>query len=390
MPPTPADLMLHDVIEEYAAKPADPSFTRLYGDTQFGHMFAILHEQLNDHFLAINGRAESTHHYWAENSRELLALIKNLKQHLHDLGRYGFDIQLDARYWAAMERCKPWLSPSGGSTVPDDFEAIQVVRHEAVFTRPTTAIKLKKADSLIQLQLVGEGSYAHVFSYTDPDYGIKFAVKRAKRDLDERDLQRFRQEYQILKRLSFPYIVEAYQYDEGQHEYRMEYCEKTLRTYINKRNTDLSLGTRKRLALQFLFALNYLHTQGVLHRDISLQNVLLKEYASGAVLVKLSDFGLAKDADSRFTHTHTEFRGTIRDPALDSLKDYAIVNEVYAIGVVLAYIFTGRERLANYPALVGPIIERCTAPNPVSRYQSVMEVITAVEALDGPTTGVPA
>ena len=42
----------------------------------------------------------------------------------------------------------------------------------------------------------------------------------------------------------------------------MEYCEKTLRTYINKRNTDLSLGTRKRLALQFLFALNYLHTQG--------------------------------------------------------------------------------------------------------------------------------
>lgn len=111
----------------------------------------------------------------------------------------------------------------------------------------------------------------------------------------------------------------------------MEYCEKTLRTYINKRNTDLSLGTRKRLALQFLFALNYLHTQGVLHRDISLQNVLLKEYASGAVLVKLSDFGLAKDADSRFTHTHTEFRGTIRDPALDSLKDYAIVNEVYAI-----------------------------------------------------------
>ena len=117
MPATPADLMLHQVIEEYEAMPSDPSFTRLYSDTQFGHMFAVLHEQLNDHFLAINDRAESTHHYWAEKSREFLALIKNLKQHLHDLGRYGFDIQLDTRYWSAIERCKPWLSPRGGSTV---------------------------------------------------------------------------------------------------------------------------------------------------------------------------------------------------------------------------------------------------------------------------------
>ena len=62
--------------------------------------------------------------------------------------------------------------------------------------------------------MVGEGSYAIVFSFIDPDYGIKFAVKRAKKGLGERDLHRFKQEFGVLKRLSFPYIVEVYQYDE--------------------------------------------------------------------------------------------------------------------------------------------------------------------------------
>jgi len=49
-----------------------------------------------------------------------------------------------------------------------------------------------------------------VFAFTDPDYGIKFAIKRAKKGIGDRDLQRFKQEFDVLKRLSFPYIVEVY------------------------------------------------------------------------------------------------------------------------------------------------------------------------------------
>ena len=66
-------------------------------------------------------------------------------------------------------------------------------------------------------------------SYVDPDYDIKFAVKRAKKDLDERDLQRFKQEFEVLKKLSFPYVVEVYRHDEAHNEYRLEYCDTTLR-----------------------------------------------------------------------------------------------------------------------------------------------------------------
>lgn len=103
-----------------------------------------------------------------------------------------------------------------------------------------------------------------------------------------------------MKDLSFPYVVQVYRYDESRNEYCMEFCEETLREYVNKRNAQLTFSTRKRIALQLLYGLNYIHSQNYLHRDISLQNVLLKVYSGGAVLVKLSGFGLVKDAKSDF------------------------------------------------------------------------------------------
>ena len=120
----PSDLIVADLKERFDEHAAAPAFDRLYDDPEFGHMFAVLHRRLNKHFDDINGRAKTTHHYWADNSRDLLALIDEINQIRHDLRRAGVEIQLDERYQAALERCEPWLTPSGGSPVPDDFEQI--------------------------------------------------------------------------------------------------------------------------------------------------------------------------------------------------------------------------------------------------------------------------
>jgi len=99
-------------------------------------------------------------------------------------------VQLVDRYQASIERCEPWLAPSGGSTVPDDLELIDVIKYEPVFTWPAASVKLKKQQTRVELKMVGEGSYATVYSCVDRDCGIKFAVKRARRGIDERDLVR--------------------------------------------------------------------------------------------------------------------------------------------------------------------------------------------------------
>lgn len=380
----PVEFMLADLREKYEALPAARAFARLYDDPEWGHMFAVLHKRLNEHFIDINGRAKTTHHYWADNSRDLLVLIEEIEADLHTLKRAGVEVELADSYQDALDRCRPWLSPSGGSAVPEDFDPIEVVGYEPVFDHAAKSVKLRKHETAVELKMVGSGSYAHVYSYVDPDYGIKFAVKRAKRDLDERDLHRFKQEFEILKKLSFPYVVEVYRYDETRNEYRMEYCDTTLREHISKKNATMSFAARKRIALQFLYGINYLHHQRLLHRDISLQNVLLKVFDSGAVLVKLSDFGLVKDLASQFTRTQTEMKGTIRDPTLSSFKDYGVVNEMYSIGHVLAYIFKGRESLPAAGDTVGQIIHKCAVNDPAQRYQTVAELMTDVERLEAP------
>ncbi|RIJ78117.1 protein kinase family protein [Nakamurella silvestris] len=380
----PVEFMLADLREKYAAVPSSRAFDRLYDDPEWGHMFAVLHERLNEHFSGINGRAASTGHYWAESSRDFISLIKEIKSDLHTLKRAGLDVELDHLYEDALERCRPWLSPSGGSTVPENFEPIQVISYEPVLTRQAQGVRLKKHPETVKRTLVGHGSYAHVYSYVDPDYGIKFAVKRAKKDLAPRDLDRFKQEFGFLKRLSYPYVVDVYAYDEARNEYSMEYCDTTLRDHIRQHNRVIFFGARKRIALQFLYGINYLHHQGILHRDISLQNILLKVFDRGAVLVKLSDFGLAKDQTSKFTRTQTEMRGTIPDPTLSNFKDYQVVNEIHAIGHVLAYIFLGKESLPPSTNELGRIIHKCVDHDVGRRYQAVTELIADVERLEAP------
>lgn len=375
----PVALMVMDLREKYEAMPSAPAFSRLYDDADWGHMFAVLHKRLNQHFSGINGRAKTTHHYWAEPSRDLLVLIDEIEMDLHTLKRSGVEVEFNPRYQDALDRCRPWLSQSGGSAVPEDFEPIELIAHAPVFTRATRNVKLKKQQEAIPLRMVGSGSYAHVYSYVDPDYDIQFAVKRAKKELNERDLLRFKQEFEVMKKLSFPYVVQVYKYNDDLNEYRMEYCDTTLREYIGKRNNALAFATRKRIALQFLYGINYIHANQYLHRDISLQNTLVKVYGEGAVLVKLSDFGLVKDLSRDFTLTQTDMRGTHRDPLLASFKDYAVVNEMYSIAWVLAYIFTGRESLPTSDDAIGRIIHKCASNDLGQRYQTVLELIADVE-----------
>ena len=378
---TPLELMLADFAARYGGYIPEPVFSQLYDDPELGPMFAYFHDHLTRHFESINDRARSGRHYWADASRELIALIDDLHQALMALTASGIEVRFDDRYRLAVDRCQAWLSTSGGSPIPDDFTSIVVVRYEPVFVRADTTTRLATDRRLVTLKVEGEGSYAIVYSYTDPEYGTRFAIKRAKKGISDRDLVRFKKEFETMKRLSFPYILEVYQYNDTRNEYRMEYCQDTLRSFIKRRNSKLSFPSRKRIALQFLYAISYLHGQSLLHRDISLQNVLLKVYTSNAVLVKLSDFGLVKDPASKFTRTATEMRGTIRDPVLHDFRAYGVLNEIYAIGWVLSYIFTGREALPIADSAVGRIVRTCTAHDLANRYQSVRDLIVDVEQL---------
>ncbi|SQE72856.1 Protein kinase domain [Staphylococcus simulans] len=78
-----------------------------------------------------------------------------------------------------------------------------------MFFLKATVDYIQKDNSLsnLQMKVHGEGSYALVYRYEDPNYNKKIIIKRAKKSISEKELERFKQEFKSLKTLNSPYIV---------------------------------------------------------------------------------------------------------------------------------------------------------------------------------------
>ena len=146
----------------------------------------------------------------------------------------------------------------------------------------------------------------------------------------------------------------------------------------------MSLWVRRKMAMQFLYAMNFLHKHDVCHRDLSYGNVLIHTYDDGAFAVKVSDFGLAKERGSDLTSTGSSMKGSIIDPALKSFRDFKPVNDIYSIGFILNYILTGKENLVTDGSRLGSIIQKCSATNPADRCQTVKGIIEDMRKTECP------
>lgn len=388
-----AEAIVADLAEPFIAMPAQARFASLYADeaAPLDHVFAVLHGRLNELLRFMNAKWRQNGHYNAEASRDLLGLIRSIEEMRHVLRRVGIDVDLRSDYRERLEYCETFLAESYGSEIPSDYEQFNLERFERVFSTGEGSAQARGTDQY-PLILIGEGSYALVHKYLDEHYGTWVAVKTARRTLSPQEHVRFKQEFQLLQRLSFPYVVEAYRFDDERSRYYMEYCDVTLKGYLKETNNALSWAARKRIALQFLYGLNYLHRKDVLHRDLSVSNVLIKKYDLGAVTVKLSDFGLSKLQDSDLTRTGSSMKGTVVDPTLESFKKYGLPNEIYGAGHILSFIFSGRMGLGGTNGPVQQIVQRCTDHDLRKRYGSIADVIIEVEALTAPAPelGAPA
>lgn len=293
----------------------------------------------------------------------------------------GMRIKTKPEYQRVIDSSRGWLQPTCGSPIPEGLTPIEVEYYDTVFETEESGTTLAGTEQ-VRLQLVGRGSYAAVHRFTDPNYGIQIARKRLKKGLSAKEVERFRREFAIMKRFDFPYILKVYRYDESDDSYTMEYCEHTLKDYISHNNQKMPLWARHKMAMQFLYAMNFLHKHGVYHRDLSYGNVLIHTYGDGgAFMVKVSDFGLAKERDSDLTSTGSSMKGSIRDPFLGSFKDFGPVNDIYAIGFILNYILTGKESLIADGSRLSSIIQKCSANNPSDRYQKVEDIIGEMKEL---------
>ena len=350
-------------------------------------MFMTLHHDLVGLFRTMNERlptGEHEAHFWAEPSRDLIKRIEIIFSLVSSLKETPLAFQIDPYYLDLLTRCREFLSSSGGSALPPNMAKVELYYTLPIFL-PLSSITIshKQQDFTFDLKLIGSGSYANVYKYKDTFYNRPFILKRAKKELTDKEVARFKREFDVMNDLSSPYILEVYCYNPDKNEYIMEYMDYTLDGYIAAHNSTLTIVQRKGIAQQILRAFDYLHSKGHLHRDISPKNILIKEY-DDTLVVKLSDFGLVKIPDSTLTTVNTEFKGYFNDPALvvEGFNTYSIVHETYALTRVIYFVMTGKtntEKIANQN--LRAFVERGLNPDKSKRFQNIRDMVSAFKTI---------
>ncbi|GAB3546638.1 hypothetical protein GCM10027404_07430 [Arthrobacter tumbae] len=240
-------------------------------------------------------------------------------------------------------------------------------------------------------ETIGHGGFADVYRAGDKKTGATIAVKilRNVDGVEEEAIKRFQRELRIMERLSHPNVVQVLAQGEtgdGKVWYAMPLAQGSLADYLSllKDNPPLIVD----IIRQVCAGLNYIHGEGIFHRDLKPGNVLrLGTGDDGADTWAVSDFGLAvmaeRDTDP-LTSTYRQGLGSWVYTAPEQWQNARQANhlsDIYSLGKMLQELITGEwpVNVEITPGVFRPVIEKAIANTPSMRYQSVAEFREAVE-----------
>ncbi len=243
---------------------------------------------------------------------------------------------------------------------------------------------------------LGQGGMATVYQAWDTRLRVARAVKVLDPSLTEVEhlKQRFLTEARTIARLEHPHIVTVHDVDVDSDGKRVYIVMALLRggTLMDRIERDGPLPAHMAcgVILELLDALDAAHVEGVVHRDVKPQNVLLSRRGR----VQLSDFGIARVADRRGRRTQTGI--TMGSPAYMPPEQRSDASQagpqadLYSTAATLVQLVTGRDpydlhssdlrgrALAGVPEVLRAVIARATAYEPEERYASAPAMAAAL------------
>lgn len=230
---------------------------------------------------------------------------------------------------------------------------------------------------------------------------LKFLPEEAAHD--EGLLERFRNEVRIARRVSHPNVCRVYDVGEvdGQTFFTMEYVDGEDLASLLRRIGRLPPDKAIEIARQLCAGLAAAHSKGVLHRDLKPANIML----DGRGQVVITDFGLAGVADDIRGSEIRSGTPAYMSPEQLAGKEVSARSDLYALGVVLYEVFTGKRAFAEKAAgardgpgdhtpsrpssvvkdidpIVEKVILRCLEAEPGARPASALAVAGALPGGD--------
>lgn len=196
---------------------------------------------------------------------------------------------------------------------------------------------------------IGTGGMSVVYRGQDLSLGRIVAVKVLHESLtdDEGFLRRFQREAHAAANLSHPNIVTVHDIGKDGNRYYivMEFVDgRTLKQLVrlqNQQGRPLSVGQALELGIQMCAGIGYAHRANLIHCDVKSQNMLITRDER----VKVADFGIARAMSEATQHTiDSQIWGTPHyfSPEQAAGQGATPASDVYAIGVVLFELLTGR------------------------------------------------
>ena len=268
------------------------------------------------------------------------------------------------------------------------------------------------ADRYRLVEQIGVGGMAIVYRAIDQRTGHSVAVKVLKPEFnkDAEFVSRFQREAEAASRMTHHNIVNLLDVGmDGDNRYLvMEYVQgKTLKEVIREKGR-INPTVAAQITIRILSALQHAHQNGIIHRDIKPQNILVHEDGH----IKVADFGIARMANSSTLTRSDTVMGSVHyfSPEQASGQAADVTSDIYSVGVVLYEMLTGRvpfdgdstvavamqhlharpapiETIApEVPLAICHVCMMAMEKNPKYRYQSAREMAAELRmALEGRT-----
>ncbi|KAJ7421422.1 Serine/threonine-protein kinase PLK4 [Pitangus sulphuratus] len=192
--------------------------------------------------------------------------------------------------------------------------------------------------------LLGKGSFAGVYRAVSLKTGLEVAIKMIDKKAMHKVgmVQRVQNEVKIHCQLKHPSILELYNYfEDSNYVYLiLEMCHNgEMSRYIKNRKKPFSEDEARHFLHQIITGMLYLHSHGILHRDLTLSNILLTNNMN----VKIADFGLATQL--KMPHEkHYTMCGTPNyiSPEIATRSPHGLESDVWSLGCMFYTLLIGK------------------------------------------------